>query len=109
VDEVADAIADRGSEDFGSFAARFGALELPDLLEAAAAHFTYVEGTGSFTRPMLMRKISTISDAENISREAGLRSFGALLREGKLVKGDDGKFVISGNSRFAPEAREDGA
>ena len=108
VDAVADAIAQSDAEDFGSFAAKFGALELPDLLEAAAAHFTYVEGTGSFTRPMLMRKISSISDAENISREAGLRSFGALLREGKLVKGDDGKFVISGSSRFAPEAREGG-
>lgn len=102
VEEELKPVADAQAEDFEGFAARFGALELPDLLEAAAAHFTYVEGTPSFTRPMLMRKISSASSAQNISREAGLRSFGALLREGKLIKGDDGKFVISGNTRFAP-------
>ncbi len=96
-------------EDFGAYATRYEALELPDLLEAAAAHFTYVEDTPSFTRPMLMRKISTITTAEAPSREAGLRSFGSLLREGKIVKGDDGKFVISGKSRFAPDAQEAGA
>ena len=96
-------------ESFGEYAARYAALELPDLLEAAAAHYTFAEGTPSFTRPMLMRKISAITVTDAPSREAGLRSFGSLLREGKIVKGDDGKFVISGKSRFTPEAQEAGA
>lgn len=94
--------------DFGAFAAQYDALDLPDLLEAAAAHFTFVEGIETFSRPMLMRKISSLPSSESISREAGLRSFGALLREGTLVKGEDGKFVLSGSSRFTPEAREEG-
>lgn len=95
-------------ESFGEYAARYAALDLPDILEAAAAHYTYVEGTPNFTRPMLMRKISAITVTDPPSREAGLRSFGSLLREGKIVKGDDGKFVISGKSRFTPEAQEAG-
>ena len=96
---------DPDQSSFAEYAAAANALELPDLLEAAAAYYTYVESTEQFTRPMLMRKIASISARDGFSREAGLRSFGTLLREGKLVKGTDGKFVIAKSSRFTPEAR----
>lgn len=96
---------DPDQSSFAEYAASTNALELPDLLEAAAAYYTYVESTEQFTRPMLMRKIASISARDGFSREAGLRSFGTLLREGKLVKGTDGKFVIAKTSRFTPEAR----
>jgi len=86
---------------FAEYAAKAGALELPDLLEAAAAHYVEIEATEKFTRPMLMRKLATISGPEAPSREDGLRAFGTLLRTGKLVKTDDGKFALSKNSRFA--------
>ena len=99
------AATDADQESFAEYAASANALELPDLLEAAAAYYTYVESTEQFTRPMLMRKIASISARDGVSREAGLRSFGTLLREGKLVKGTDGKFVIAKTSRFTPEAR----
>lgn len=90
-------------EAFGDYATRHKALELPDLLEAAAAYFTFVEGTGEFTRPMLMRKISSVDAVEAPSREDGLRSFGALLRESRIVKDGNGKFVLAESSRFAKE------
>jgi hypothetical protein len=96
---------DSDQASFADYAASANALELPDLLEAAAAYYTFVESTEQFTRPMLMRKIASISERDGHSREEGLRSFGTLLREGKLVKGSDGKFVIAKNSRFTPEAR----
>ncbi len=96
---------DPDQSSFAEYAAAANALDLPDLLEAAAAYYTYVESTEQFTRPMLMRKIASVSDKDGFSREAGLRSFGTLLREGKLVKGTDGKFVIAKSSRFTPEAR----
>jgi hypothetical protein len=96
---------DPDQSSFAEYAASANALELPDLLEAAAAYYTYVESTEQFTRPMLMRKIASVSVKDGFSREAGLRSFGTLLREGKLVKGTDGKFVIAKSSRFTPEAR----
>lgn len=86
---------------FPEYAANAGALELPDLLEAAAAHYVVVEGAEHFTRPMLMRKLAIISGPEAPSREDGLRAFGTLLRTGKIVKTDNGKFVLSKSSQFA--------
>ncbi|MEM7469863.1 MAG: hypothetical protein AAF340_00815 [Pseudomonadota bacterium] len=93
------------SESFTDFAKRYKAMELPDLLEAAAAHYAYVEKTEEFTRPMLMRKISTLSLGDVPSREDGLRCFGALLRDDKIIRSGNGKFVLSETSRFAPEAQ----
>lgn len=86
---------------FAEYAAKAGALELPDLLEAAAAHYIEIEGAEHFTRPMLMRKLALISGPEAPSREDGLRAFGTLLRTGKIVKTDNGKFTLSKSSRFA--------
>jgi hypothetical protein len=86
---------------FAEYAAKAGALELPDLLEAAAAHYIEIEGAEHFTRPMLMRKLATISGPQAPSREDGLRAFGTLLRTGKIVKTDNGKFTLSKSSQFA--------
>ncbi len=96
------------NESFRAFAARHAAVELPDLLEAAAAHYAYVEQKDDFTRPMLMSKTSSINEEGTISREEGLRAFGSLLRRGRIVKRGNGKFVISETSQFTPEAREAG-
>ncbi len=85
---------------FGDYVNRHEAKELPDLLEAAAAHFTYVEDCREFTRPMLMRKIATVDMDTTPSREEGLRCFGALLREDIIVKDTSGRFVLSDKSRF---------
>ncbi|WP_394196398.1 hypothetical protein [Litoreibacter albidus] len=86
---------------FAEYAAKNGALELPDLLEAAAAHYIDIEGAEHFTRPMLMRKLAQISGPDAPSREDGLRAFGTLLRTGKIVKTDNGKFTLSKSSQFA--------
>lgn len=90
---------------FSDYAEDANALELPDLLEAAAAYYTFVEKIEHFTRPMLMRKIASVSRGDRFSREAGLRSFGTLLREGKILKSEDGKFIIAEGSRFSSESR----
>ena len=95
------------TETFTEFAQRVKALELPDLLEAAAAHYSYVEKTKEFTRPMLMRKISTLESGTIPSREEGLRCFGALLRDNKIIRSGNGKFVLSDTTRFASEARNE--
>ncbi|GFE65926.1 hypothetical protein [Litoreibacter roseus] len=91
-------IEDRPS--FEDYVKEKDALEMPDLVEAAAAHFTFVEDTPEFTRPMLMRKAASISAGGNITREAGLRAFGSILREGRIVKGQEGRFTLSKKSRF---------
>ena len=79
--------------------------ELPDLLEAAAAYTAFVEGNKLFSRPQLMRRVASFETGDEFSREAGLRSFGQLLRQGKIQKLKRGQFTITEETRFNPEAR----
>lgn len=89
---------------FSEFAEDLGATDLPDLLEAAAAYLADVEGRAQFSRPMLMGKLREV-DEEGFSREEGLRSFGKLLREGKLQKLSGGRFAVTEATEFRAEAK----
>ena len=95
------------SSSFGDFAERIGAFELQDLLEAAAAYTSIIEGKSRFSRAQVMSKIAKLDSNEVFSKEAGLRSFGRLLREGKILRVQDGQFAISKASRFSIAARFD--
>ena len=92
------------NESFREFAERVGAHELSDLLEAAAAYSGQVEGRPEFSRPQIMQHV-TSNSSEEYSREDGLRSFGALLRQGKIQKLKRGTFVLGDSSRFTPAQR----
>lgn len=92
---------------FNEFAERVGAVDLPDLLEAAASYLSFVEGRDQFTRPQLMVKARQALEDE-FSREDGLRHFGRLLREGKLRKVAPGHFSVSDRINFRPEERAAG-
>jgi len=93
------------STSFAEFAEKMGATELPDLLEAAAAYTAYVEGRPFFARPQILRQVAEFTGKEDFSREEGLRSFGKLLRQGKILKIKRGQFEIAETTRFKPEAR----
>ncbi|WP_242650948.1 hypothetical protein [Yoonia tamlensis] len=86
---------------FAEFAADHDAAELSDLIEAAAAYSAFVEGVADFSRPQVMRKVQSVTQ-EEISREDGLRSFGRLLRQNKIVKLNNGRFQVAENTRFRP-------
>ncbi len=88
---------------FAAYAQDVGAAELPELLEAAAAYMSYVEGRDQFSRPQLM---TTLRQAEvtDSSREDRLRSFGQLLREGKIRKTSGGRFTAAETISFKPAA-----
>ncbi|AMY69981.1 hypothetical protein [Frigidibacter mobilis] len=90
---------------FAGFAERLGANGLADLLEAAAAYTAAIEGRPHFSRPQIIKKVAHLAEEADYSREASLRSFGMLLREGKIQKVKRGQFAISDNSRFMSEAR----
>jgi len=92
------------SSGFADFAQEIGAAELPELLEAAAAYMADIEGREQFSRPMLMGKLKEAT-GEAFSREDGLRSFGHLLRQGKLQKLSGGRFTVTEETEFRAQAR----
>ena len=52
-----------------------------------------------------MKQVARIRGDNAFTREDGLRSFGQLLRQGKIQKLKRGQFVVSEDTRFKPEAR----
>ncbi|WP_299354629.1 hypothetical protein [uncultured Shimia sp.] len=93
--------------DFAEFADSVGAHSLPQVLEAAAAYLTFVEGLDVFSRPMIVRMAQGMSDGE-YSREDSLRGFGQLLRDNKIAKVSGGRFTASDEIGFRPEDRAAG-
>lgn len=94
------------SDNFPDFAERVGAFDMHDLLEAAAAYTTIVEGLERFSRAEVMNKIAGLNHAEGYSKEQGLRAFGKLLREGKILRVQDGHFAIARSSRYSVASRD---
>ncbi|EEX10281.1 putative lipoprotein [Ruegeria lacuscaerulensis ITI-1157] len=87
---------------FAHFAREQGAQSLSDLLEAAAAYLSFIEGQEKFSRPQLMNKVRSLKQ-EDFNREESLRSFGQLLRDGKIEKAGGGRFSASNQIGFRPD------
>ena len=95
------------ADSFADYAADLGAVKLPDLLEAAASYMSFVEGRDQFSRPQLMNKVRQV-EQDDFSREDGLRSFGQLLRAGKIEKIKGGRFSVTGDIGYRPDTRAAG-
>ncbi len=93
--------------DFAQYASEKGATDLSDLLEAAASYLVFVEGKEQFSRPQLMTKVRQV-EVDGFSREDGLRSFGQLLRTGKIEKVAGGRFAVTSEIGYRPDQREAG-
>lgn len=87
------------------FAERLGVTSTVEMLEAAAAFATCVEKRSQFTRPQLMRRLMASAERGSITREDGLRSFGTLLRTGRIEKNGRGNYSLSQHSPYLNEAR----
>ncbi|HGG63293.1 MAG TPA: hypothetical protein ENK34_01860 [Rhodobacteraceae bacterium] len=90
------------STSFADFVREVGATDLPDLMEAAAAYAAFIEGRPHFARPQIMRQVANYAGKDEFNREEGLRAFGQLLRQGKIVKIRRGQFGIADSTRFKP-------
>jgi hypothetical protein len=90
---------------FADFAQQHGATDLVDKLEAAAAYIAFVEGESDFSRPQVMKVVQSATEAE-VTREDGLRCFGRLLRQSRIVKLNNGRFQIPNNTRFRPSGNQ---
>ncbi len=92
---------------FADFAAEQGARDMPELLEAAVAYVSFVEGRKQFSRPQLMSKLRQV-EADAFDREGSLRSFGDLLRDGKIKKTSGGRFIASDDIGYRPAQHANG-
>ncbi len=90
---------------FAAFVEQFGATGLAELLEAAAAYNAVVLDRPQFPRQTLFRQLETLPSVVAPSREDGLRSFGKLLREGRIVKTRRGQFGLPEASTALTEAK----
>ncbi|MCZ8151739.1 MAG: hypothetical protein O9292_05030 [Rhodobacteraceae bacterium] len=94
------------SRGFAEFVDKVGAQSLEQILEAAAAYLSGVEGRDHFSRPALMQKAVAVVPTGSVQREDGLRSFGALLRKGRIAKIRRGRFTLTEESAYLAEARK---
>jgi hypothetical protein len=87
---------------FADFAEAQGAESLADILEAAAAFSNFVQGRETVTRPQIMHLAQEAMEGE-VPVEERLRSFGQLLRQGKIRKQSRGQFIVADTTRFKPQ------
>lgn len=104
---VEPAEVESNDEQFVAFIGEMEVHNLVELMEASASFMGNVEGREKFSRPQLMNKVRLVHEGE-FNREDGLRAFGQLLREGKLLKAGGGRFSASGEIGFQPQARAAG-
>ncbi|MDN5786290.1 hypothetical protein [Pseudorhodobacter sp.] len=95
-----------GATSFADYVEMLGAEDLPQLLEAAAAYGAHVEGRSDVSRLAMVDHIYAMKPALKEDRETVLRSFGTLLREGRLQKTRHGHFVLSETSPLYAEAEK---
>lgn len=104
-DDLDEDLSELDEAGLASFADRVGVQSMADMLEAAAAYATCIEKRSQFTRPQLMRRLMASAGGKTVSREDGLRSFGTLLRTGRIEKVSRGQYVLSASSPYLAEAR----
>jgi hypothetical protein len=104
-DDLSDDLNEIDEAGLVRFADQVGVKSMADMLEAAAAYATCVENRSQFTRPQLMRRLMASAGGKPISREDGLRSFGTLLRTGRIEKVSRGHYALAEHSPYLAEAR----
>ncbi|MSU90110.1 hypothetical protein GE300_10860 [Rhodobacteraceae bacterium 2CG4] len=85
--------ADPGSP--AGFARAVGAASLPEMMAAAAGFMMMIEGRDHVSRAELMTMVQAIAGGSPLSAEAKIKAFGKLVRGGRIVRADAGRFFLS--------------
>ena len=93
------------SKNFAEFAESLGASELSEMLEAAAVYCAEVLKKPEFSRRHLLQQVRTLPEGDESSREDQLRSFGTLLRQGRITRMDSGGYALTDRSPLLAEAK----
>ncbi|MBA3909329.1 MAG: hypothetical protein C0524_05445 [Rhodobacter sp.] len=104
-DDLDEDLTEDDEAGLANFAERVGVKSMAEMLEAAAAYATCIEKRSQFTRPQLMRRLMASAGGRPVSREDGLRSFGTLLRTGRIEKVGRGNYTLAESSPYLAEAR----
>jgi hypothetical protein len=91
--------------DFAEFAQRLGADGISDMIQVAGVYAALIECRPYFSPMHLIRQITSAQDLGDFDPEEGLKSFGILLREGKIERVRRGQYVVTEESDFLIEAR----
>lgn len=92
-----------------AFARSMGAASLPELMEASAAYTTLVKGRPSFSRSEVLSMLDNLAgDKSAISQEIRIKTFGTLLRGGRIRRADNGEFHLSSEALTTYATRKAG-
>lgn len=86
--------------DFSRHVAQIELTDLTDLVEAAAAYITDIEGRPHFSRQRVMQMVAHEPLAAEVLPKDTLRAFGNLLRNGHIRKLRRGQFIVTDQTRF---------
>ncbi len=95
-------------DDLRKFASATGAASLTELLDASAAYSTLVRGRPSFSRGEVLDLLDQFSDEDGFSQEARIKTFGSLLRGGRIQPIDNGKYEMTNDALSEYQAKRTG-
>lgn len=96
VQEPVNVFTETQPKSFAEYAEDRGANGLESLLEAAALYRAEVLHEPQFSRSDLFEAVTSLPATADVTLEDTLRSFGTLLRDGKIAKIRRGQFRLTG-------------
>lgn len=93
------------TSDLRNFARGVGAASVSELIEASAAYVTMVNGRPNFSRREVLGMLDELAEDKPLTLETRIKTFGSLLRVGRLKRTDNGEFELSGDALTQLEQR----
>lgn len=96
IEEPVNVFTEGAAKSFAEYAEDRGATGLESLLEAAALYRAEVLHQAQFSRADLFEAVTSLPATADVTLEDTLRSFGTLLRDGRIAKVRRGQFRLTG-------------